>query len=580
MNIADSVQETTSGTSTATVTLVGATVGNRSIAAAIAAGHLTVGQSTPCRVQDDIGNWLTGLFTITSSTVLTRTAIGASSAGGADVTLAGTVRTVSLVPTALWADSLKLPAQPAFSSVIPLDAPGLSIPAAKTLTGALTLTMPTTPAPGAQVYQRIIGDGTSTVTVVGAQKLNISADFDSRAGIENQFQFFNDASGNPKYCISQVEGAIAVDNVAPVLSSPTATQTGPNTATGTVSTNEANGTLYCMASANATETTATIRASGTAQTITATGTKTFSITGLTASTLYYLHFAHRDLSNNDSNVANSTSITTAAAATVPSTMSSPVITAGDGSISIAWTAPAANGSAIIDATFTASTGQTATGTTSPTTMTVPNGTAVTVTGKARNGMGTATSASPASNSVTPAAAAAPVARFAQLSNVTESGTTPNFAYVGGAGAGGASYDGKGVLNLSLASGADGEIVLRVSAKNNEVIWGLSTSTTPVAFSGVAYGIYVSGTGAGTGTYRQITSGSPANGTVTTATFATNDYQRIKRIGTTITASKSSDGGATWTVYQTWTGASTAALYVNLNLNTAVAIDTITTVGLA
>lgn len=103
------------------------------------------------------------------------------------------------------------------------------------------------------------------------------------------------------------------DTTAPTLSSPTATQTGQTTATGTVSTNEANGTLYRYASANATETVPTIEAANLTSTVTATGTQNVSFTGLTAGTTYYAHYVHRDAAGNYSAVANSAGFTTAAA---------------------------------------------------------------------------------------------------------------------------------------------------------------------------------------------------------------------------------------------------------------------------
>ena len=103
------------------------------------------------------------------------------------------------------------------------------------------------------------------------------------------------------------------DTTAPVISSPTATQTGSTTASGTVSTNEANGAMYRYASTNATETAATIKAANVFSAVTATGSQAAAFTGLTPSTAYYAHYLHRDAAGNDSNVVNSASFTTAAA---------------------------------------------------------------------------------------------------------------------------------------------------------------------------------------------------------------------------------------------------------------------------
>jgi hypothetical protein len=105
----------------------------------------------------------------------------------------------------------------------------------------------------------------------------------------------------------------AADTTAPTLSAPTATANGSSAGAGTITTNEGNGTLYFMASANATESAATVKA-GATQTITSAGTKNVAVASLAASTLYYLHFLHRDAAGNDSAVANSAGFTTGAAA--------------------------------------------------------------------------------------------------------------------------------------------------------------------------------------------------------------------------------------------------------------------------
>jgi hypothetical protein len=97
------------------------------------------------------------------------------------------------------------------------------------------------------------------------------------------------------------------------LSSPTATQTGQTTASGSVSTNEGNGTLYRYVSTNGTETAATIRAANLTTTVTSSGTQSnLQFTGLTASTNYYAHYVHVDAANNQSAVATSAQFQTAA----------------------------------------------------------------------------------------------------------------------------------------------------------------------------------------------------------------------------------------------------------------------------
>lgn len=123
--------------------------------------------------------------------------------------------------------------------------------------------------------------------------------------------------------------ATSGDTTAPTLTSPTGTQTGSTTASGTVSTNEANGTLYRYASINATETVSTVKAAALTTTVTATGTQSVTFTGLSPSTTYYAHYVHRDAAGNDSTRVSSSSFTTTAGGdTTPPTLTSPTGTGG------------------------------------------------------------------------------------------------------------------------------------------------------------------------------------------------------------------------------------------------------------
>ena len=115
----------------------------------------------------------------------------------------------------------------------------------------------------------------------------------------------------------------APDVTAPVLSSPTGTSTGATTASGTVSTDEGNGTLYWVVTQSATTpSVAQIQAGndhlGAAaddsgnQSVVATGVQNASASGLTTETTYYFHYQHQDAATNDSTVAASSSFTTGA----------------------------------------------------------------------------------------------------------------------------------------------------------------------------------------------------------------------------------------------------------------------------
>lgn len=132
-----------------------------------------------------------------------------------------------------------------------------------------------------------------------------------------------DSTGNPG-TEAQLVQLDPVDGTAPVLSSPTGTETGETTATGTVSTDEGNGTLYFYASTNSSESAATIVSSGSSQAVSGSGVQNVSFSGLTGSTLYYAHYVQDDSSSNRSNVVSSAAFTTDAPAdSTPPTLTSP-----------------------------------------------------------------------------------------------------------------------------------------------------------------------------------------------------------------------------------------------------------------
>lgn len=108
-----------------------------------------------------------------------------------------------------------------------------------------------------------------------------------------------------------------IDVTAPVLSTASGTTTSATTASGSVSTNEGNGTLYYYASTNSSELAATIKAGGSSQAVSTTGSQAVSFTGLTPSTAYYAHYVQDDAATNTSNVVSSTSFTTGAIPVMP-----------------------------------------------------------------------------------------------------------------------------------------------------------------------------------------------------------------------------------------------------------------------
>jgi hypothetical protein len=121
-------------------------------------------------------------------------------------------------------------------------------------------------------------------------------------------------------------GSEAADNTAPTLSDQTAAATADTTATGSVSTDEGNGTLYWVVTESATSPTGTQIKAGTDDsdgaaaddgsfTVIRRGAQpAISVTGLTAETAYTMHFYHEDAASNGSTVVKSAEFTTEAAA--------------------------------------------------------------------------------------------------------------------------------------------------------------------------------------------------------------------------------------------------------------------------
>lgn len=122
------------------------------------------------------------------------------------------------------------------------------------------------------------------------------------------------ATGSSAEALSLQTAVIAAsgDITAPTLSAATAASTGSTTAAGTVTTSETGGTLYRLASVNATESVATVRAAALTQAV-AGLSLTFSLSGLAASTAYYAHLVHVDASGNESARVSAGPFTTSAA---------------------------------------------------------------------------------------------------------------------------------------------------------------------------------------------------------------------------------------------------------------------------
>lgn len=135
-----------------------------------------------------------------------------------------------------------------------------------------------------------------------------------------------DAAGNVQTSSSKLsfDWPGVADTVSPILSLATSAANGVSAAIGSVSTTKATGTLRWIVSLSATQPTITQIEAGQnnlgaaaiaagSQAVNATGVQNISVTGLTASTTYFIHYFHRDVSSNASNLITSPSFTTAAA---------------------------------------------------------------------------------------------------------------------------------------------------------------------------------------------------------------------------------------------------------------------------
>lgn len=134
------------------------------------------------------------------------------------------------------------------------------------------------------------------------------------------------ASGN-WYIVSWEITSSGGDVTAPTLSSPTDASTGSTTGSGSVSTDEGNGTLYWVVTQSATSPSAAQVKAGQdhtgsaaddsgSQAVSGTGVQNVSggFTGLTASTGYFAHYMHEDAATNQSTVSSADGFTTDAAA--------------------------------------------------------------------------------------------------------------------------------------------------------------------------------------------------------------------------------------------------------------------------
>lgn len=118
---------------------------------------------------------------------------------------------------------------------------------------------------------------------------------------------------------------------------------------------------------------------------------------------------------------------------------------------------------------------------------------------------------------------------------------------------------QGISTVTLPASADGFVEATITdAVANGAAFGFKTASTNGAYTTITAGIIANGSISPN--YRVLVAGAITTPTGTLA-IAAGDIMRVQRTGTTITMLVSKDNRNTWTVLQTLTGQSTAALYV-------------------
>lgn len=504
-----------------------------------------------------LNEWEIGIGTMLTAETFSR-APSDSSNGGALVNFSVGTKDVMCVVSGADFASIERTTQIPFATAIPFDAPGHAYMADKTVTGALTFTAVAGAVRGALVYLRLTADGVNAPNFSAFKEWGGSSGYDNRNGIVNQVQFFCDGA-DLFYSASQAVGATPAavpDTTAPTLTSPSGTQTGTTTATVSVTTNEANGTLYALVTTNATETAATIKASGATQAITSTGSKSFNITGLTASTSYFSHFVHRDAAGNDSAVANGSGFTTAAVGdTTAPTLSAPTATkTGANTATGGVTTNEAGGTlyymASTNATETAATVKagasqavTATGAQAVSFTGLPAASTLYGHYLHRDAAGNDSTVANSGSFITDASGGTTTkARLTQLVSLAESGTAPDYEYTGTGGGYNQTPIG-GLADKTLPG--DGRVIVKSIALNGaQPMLGLHDQAGLYHYAYMPVNLFANATG-----YTQLginNSTYPVTMVTTGVIPANTDWWSILKVGTVAYAEVSKDSGATWT----------------------------------
>jgi hypothetical protein len=216
MKLIDMQKQTATVTSAATITLGAAVSGFRTLAQAITAGDLGVSDSgIPFFVRDPgSGAWESGLYTVTSATVLTREKVVGSSSNNAAVAFGGATCEVYCAAPASLMNGLKVVRDIPFATAVPLNVAGESFMPQQTVSAPLAFTVMAGAVRGALVRLRLVADGVNVPTFSGMQEFGGSSGFDNRSGVINTVEFYNDGY-DTWYYIGQAVNASIVDTVRP-----------------------------------------------------------------------------------------------------------------------------------------------------------------------------------------------------------------------------------------------------------------------------------------------------------------------------------------------------------------------------
>ena len=460
----------------------------------------------------------------------------------------------------------------AFATTIPLTVPGVRVMPQQTVSSVLAFTAAGSPVMGALVYLRLKADGTNAPTFTGMREWNGSSGYVNTANIPNVIQFFCDGT-DIWYSIAQdADGAVEPSAATAVtMSGPTDVVVNVESANYTVGTNGTRSVSVVVTPTPVTNVTFT----PSSVTLTAgTGTATFTATSTTTG-------AKTIAVTNDGGLTNPSDITLTvnASATEPGAPTIGTATAGDGQVSVTFTAPGSNGGSAItgytvnlydasDDSFVTSD----TGASSPIVVTSDNDLEVYAKVAATNAVGTGAE-SAASNSVTPTSGVT-YARLGQLSSVTETGSSDPYGYTSTTSGGGFGTKG-GLSTTTLQSGDDGSIKITVDSVV-EFISGFTTSSTPVTYTSMPYALYSGGNDA----YTPFTNGVAETALNGLSRFD-GDIWLWTRVGTTLSVSVAR--AATPTTFLpmfTWTGVSTGVMAFDVNVNSTGTFGNLITTGFA